>query len=233
MKKRSILMGVFTIAIAAVIGVGSTLAWFTDSTTASASVTMGTIKIQLNNVALVSKSGSTNKAIPGDQFTNNPTVTNTGKNDCYIRLKGTLTDADGKEVKIGSKTVKFEDLFFPNVIKFVGFKPVALWVPGTDGYIYYTPKVAAGGTTDALALAPNGCTFKIPEALQNEYQGKGLKVTITAEAVQSDNLPILTNWKNVSDITTGAAARTAVAGDTEKVEVITGWPSDVTPVTAG
>ena len=90
MKKKSILMAAIAVMLVAVLVVGGTLAYFTDTKSANNTFTMGNVAITLdetdvNNPEARTAKGNTYNVYPGQTVTKDPVVHNTGKNAAYIR----------------------------------------------------------------------------------------------------------------------------------------------------
>ena len=90
MKKKSILMAAIAVMLVAVLVVGGTLAYFTDTKSATNTFTMGNVKITLdetdvNNPEARTANGNTYNVYPGQTVKKDPIVHNTGKNAAYIR----------------------------------------------------------------------------------------------------------------------------------------------------
>lgn len=90
MKKKSILMAAIAVMLVAVLVVGGTLAYFTDTKSATNTFTMGNVAITLdetdvNNPDARTTKGNTYNVYPGQTVTKDPVVHNTGKNAAYIR----------------------------------------------------------------------------------------------------------------------------------------------------
>lgn len=91
MKKKSILMAAIAVMLVAVLVVGGTLAYFTDTKSAANTFTVGDVKIKLDESNVNDPNGdrvTSNEytdVFPGIQYKKDPVVTNTGKNDAYVR----------------------------------------------------------------------------------------------------------------------------------------------------
>ena len=90
MKKKSILMAAIAVMLVAVLVVGGTLAYFTDTKSANNTFTMGNVAITLdeadvNNPEARTANGNTYNVYPGQTVKKDPIVHNTGKNAAYIR----------------------------------------------------------------------------------------------------------------------------------------------------
>lgn len=96
MKKKSILMAAIAVMLVAVLVVGGTLAYFTDTKSADNTFTVGDVKIKLDESNVNDPNGdrvTSNEytdVFPGIQYKKDPIVTNTGKNDAYVRAVVTI-----------------------------------------------------------------------------------------------------------------------------------------------
>ena len=96
MKKKSILMAAIAVMLVAVLVVGGTLAYFTDTKSATNTFTVGDVKIKLDESNVNDPNGdrvTSNEytdVFPGIQYKKDPVVTNTGKNDAYVRAVVTI-----------------------------------------------------------------------------------------------------------------------------------------------
>ena len=96
MKKKSILMAAIAVMLVAVLVVGGTLAYFTDTKSATNTFTVGNVKIKLDESNVNDPNGdrvTSNEytgMLPGIQYKKDPVVTNTGKNGAYVRAVVTI-----------------------------------------------------------------------------------------------------------------------------------------------
>ena len=96
MKKKSILMAAIAVMLVAVLVVGGTLAYFTDTKSATNTFTVGDVKIKLDESNVNDSDGdrvTSNEytgVFPGIQYKKDPVVTNTGKNGAYVRAVVTI-----------------------------------------------------------------------------------------------------------------------------------------------
>ncbi|MEG0355205.1 MAG: SipW-dependent-type signal peptide-containing protein [Lachnospiraceae bacterium] len=182
MSKKKVAAMVVSLALVAVVGIGATLAYFTDKTDIKKNVvTMGNVDISLTEttVAADGKEGVTDvpnnglkfdNVMPGDVLSKKPVVTVAGTSeDAYVRVMIT------PQVSGNS----FTDA---QVMGFLNIDP-ADWVKGTDGYYYYQAKVTKGE-----ALAPVFTTVTIPADLGNKYAMGSFNISIQAEAIQAANV---------------------------------------------
>ena len=181
MKKKIIaLCLVVVLAVTAITGV--TLAYFTDTDDATNTFTVGNVSIDLtepNWDAAGSKDAP--EVYPGEALAKDPTVTNTGKNPCFVRIKVEGWDCLAPAGNITYRTDYAADTLGTD------------WVLHTDGYFYYTKVLAAGATTDALFDQ-----IVMPTNLTNGYDGS-YSLVVTAYAVQAQGAQ--PSWTAVQSMT--------------------------------
>lgn len=90
MTKKKILVLALTVAMAAILVVGGSLAYLTDTKTANNTFTMGDVKIKLDETNVNNPEGdrvtsNAYEVYPGAVVTKDPIVHNVGKNGAYIR----------------------------------------------------------------------------------------------------------------------------------------------------
>ncbi len=96
MKKKTILVAAIAVMLVAALVVGGTLAYFTDTKSATNTFTVGDVKIKLDESNVNDPDGvrvTSNEytgMLPGIQYEKDPIVTNTGKNDAYVRAVVTI-----------------------------------------------------------------------------------------------------------------------------------------------
>ena len=96
MKKKTILVAAIAVMLVAALVVGGTLAYFTDKDNATNTFTVGNVKIKLDESNVNDPNGdrvTSNEytgVLPGIQYKKDPVVTNTGKNDAYVRAVVTI-----------------------------------------------------------------------------------------------------------------------------------------------
>lgn len=147
---------------------GATVAYFTDTDAKDNTFTVGNVDITLTEPNWES-SGSVDASdvYPGEPLAKDPTVNNSGKNPCFVRIK--VKNLDQFDAK--------GDIIYRT--DYVNGKLGTDWVLHTDGYFYYTKVLAVGDTTDALfdqIVMPTGLTGN---------ETTTLPITVTAQAVQA------------------------------------------------
>ena len=198
MKKKAVL----ALAAAALVGtlaVGGTLAWFTDTETATNVVTTGNV-----DIAWVENNEKITETNPGVEFgdetpvTPNATlkkeayVTNEGKNAALIRAKVEVPDNAG--------------LVIVNYTKNSG------WVDGGDGWYYYLGIVEPGKTTKNLI---NSLTIN-PKATNSNADRQNVEVKLLADAMQADNTGVTADNISLDTVKAAFNGVEILSYDTEK-----------------
>ena len=184
MKKRMLAV-VLAVCALAVLAIGSTFAFFTSNDNAGNTFTMGNVKIELTETSTESEGVKTGEvaedgkgikysgAMPGDVFSKEPTVTNTGDNTAWIRVKIDVTTEDEAMVEnMNALKASIIDDMTANY----GWA-----VTNDDEYIYYTLPVISGEAVDLFK------TVTIPTSWGNEAANASFSIEISAQAVQYDN----------------------------------------------
>ncbi len=200
MKKKSIITMVAALALVGAIGVGSTLAYFTDSEDVSNLVTMGHVDITLYetdddettaDVLEITKDGlKFEDVMPGDTLDKDPSVkVNAGSADAYVRVKMNLVKAD-------DSTITDDDLYALRKAIKEDVETSGLWYYNPEGeYFYYKEKMT---TNSAPAVLFD--TVTIPASWGNNTANQSFTIEIKAEAIQADHFePVvedgfITSW---------------------------------------
>jgi len=188
--KRRVLGMALIVALVAIIAVGATLAYFTDTTQAVKNTfTMGDVDITLTEevdaIATQSADGYTYTGVmPGVEMVKKPIVTNVGPNEAWIRVNVTVTKAAAWKAALGEGA----DL----TTVFGGYVD-ADWTRAsikeegdTITYSYYL--------NDALAHGESAVLFDsvtVPATFDNDELEAiaGFEISITADAIQTAELP--------------------------------------------
>ena len=187
--KKKILALSMCIALAAIAIVGASLAYFTDTKTATNTFTMGNVKIELDETDI--------KNPEGDRVTSNdPIVHNTGKNGAYIRA--TVNVSNWMNL-VGAYYPDFKPTF-PNA----DYKAALNLLVGELGEGWSVVDVVAGdvftiGQFDAkFILKYDGVlatgadttamfqTVTIPAGIDNANADSFDEVKVVAQAIQAD-----------------------------------------------
>lgn len=201
MKKKSILMAAIAVMLVAVLVVGGTLAYFTDTKSATNTFTMGNVAITLdetdvNNPDARTTKGNTYNVYPGQTVTKDPVVHNTGKNAAYIRA--TVNVSDWMNL-VAAYYPDFKETF-PND----GYKAALNLLVGELGKGWSVVGVEAGdvfeiGQFDAKFIlkydgtlaagsetTPMFTQVMVPAGLDNANASTFSSVKVQAQAIQAD-----------------------------------------------
>lgn len=209
-KKAAILIS--SLAIIAVLVIGGTLAYFTDTDNAQNVFTLGKVTGEITeNTEAGTVDGhpvkpgtptedgiSYDKIVPGDWLSKEPVVSLTGTSeDAYVRVKLEVEEnvPQGQEAKLTDE--QKAALISEKCLNF-GVD----WTLGADGYIYYNNKLSLAGPQ---ATEPVFTLVKIPETWGNGTANVNFSIKITADLVQYDNFTPGTNaagkidsWGNIT-----------------------------------
>lgn len=174
MRRKSILSLVVAVALVAVIGVGATLAYFTDSAEEKNVITTGHVEIDLEEPIFHENTNGENKienVVPNKEIVKDPTViVKAGSEACYIRTKIEivgLEDLEGKNAELIDAITFSEG-----------------WVLSQDGYYYYQSPITKNAEQDQSIQFFEKVT--IPAGWGNEVADKTIEINVSAEAVQAD-----------------------------------------------
>lgn len=168
MSKRKILTLAMALSMIAILAVGATIAYFTDTDNATNTFTVGNVDITLTEPNWDAQgSEDAPEVYPGEALAKDPTVTNDGANPCFVRISVTGWDCLAPAGEITYRTDYVDGALGTD------------WVKHTDGYYYYHKVLAVGATTDALFDQ-----IVMPKDLTNGYDGS-YSIVVNAEAVQA------------------------------------------------
>ena len=199
--KKKITAIFLCVALVAIAVVGASLAYFTDTKSATNTFTMGNVKITLDETDVTNPTGDrvTSNAYdvyPGAVVTKDPIVHNTGKNAAYIRA--TVNVSDWMNL-VAAYYPDFKETF-PND----GYKAALNLLVGDLGegwsvvgveagdvftigqfdakfILKYEGTLAAGADTTAMFQ-----TVTIPAGIDNANAGSFDEVKVVAQAIQAD-----------------------------------------------
>lgn len=178
MKKRKVISLVAAVAVVAALGIGATLAYFTDQAEQTNVITMGHVDIDLEEPRFSEENedNTITNVVPNQEITKDPTVVVAADSEsAYLRVKlvfGGLTEDQIAELLPGMDI------------------NAAKWVLSTDGYYYYQSKITKAGAEQRV---PVFTTVHIPETWGNEVADTSFTINIKAEAIQADNFTPTTN----------------------------------------
>jgi predicted ribosomally synthesized peptide with SipW-like signal peptide len=171
-------------ALSALLLVGGTLAWFTDTEAATNTFEMGNVAIDLleNGSAIQGESEEFpngfaglqfNNLVPGDEVDKLVEVRNTGSVDAYVRIK--LTSNFDQDIATE------EDLDLLTLLD-LNTGTAGMWEKVGD-YFYYKGKLAPNALSDELLSE-----VSLPTSLGNEYANSSFSILIQVEAIQAEHI---------------------------------------------
>ncbi len=176
MNKKKLGTGLVALALVGVVGIGGSLAWFTDTENTTNTFTVNHVDIDLKED---SWDGQNKAFMPGDTISKDPVVTlSEGSSPAYVRIKGVklvVTPADGRR----PEKVEYDIDEIADINEG--------WVKGTDGnYYYQSPLSNAEGGQKATSALFDEITLPGAE-WDNDYVGATINIEIVADAIQSEN----------------------------------------------
>ena len=198
MKKKVVVIALAA-AVVATISLGGTLAYFTDTDEQKSEIVAGKVDIDItekttdesakiikrkNNLV---KSIIYNDILPGDEISKEPLViVKSDSEDVYIRAKISIEG-------VGEDFSK-EDGLKDELDKIKLNTEESGWTLSSDGYYYYNDIVESNENKNVNV--PVFTKTFIPCEWDEKEVGKSFKVTIQAEAVQSETFEPVVNSEN-------------------------------------
>lgn len=188
MKNKKLLTAAASVALVAVVGVGATLAYFTDSEEQTNVVNMGHVDIDLtetsnsDNAVMIEDGIQFYDVMPGDIISKIPTITVAeGSQSAYVRMKMTISAPEDSEIT-QDDIYLLEGRLRSEITDNTG------WYYSTeDGYYYYNAGLQAGQHVDFFD------TVTIPAEWTNNTADETFTIELQAEAIQQDNVTVETN----------------------------------------
>lgn len=190
--KKKITAIFLCVALVAIAIVGASLAYFTDTKTATNTFTMGDVKITLDETSVANPTGprvasNTYNTYPGAVVVKDPIVHNTGSNAAYIRAKVEVKDWATNCTKYptnaaGEMAMKdtLNNLLTTGLASDWSVVDIATNGNDVTFVLKYDGVLAAGANTTAMFQQ-----VKVPTGLENGNKFGDIKVT--AEAIQTDS----------------------------------------------
>ena len=189
MKKQNLKRIGLILSLAAVISVGGSLAYFTDTDTKTNVLTLGKVDGELvettteTNTSTSSDGGIiyNDPVMPGDVLSKQPDLVLTeDSEDAYARVSIAIsgTNSDGTALSAGQQA-ELEKVTL-DINNDEG------WYKGTDGYYYYNTKL----TNDTLATRTTAKVFNhvyIPGSWDNDMRNVTVSIKIVGQMIQADN----------------------------------------------
>lgn len=185
--KRKLTLIAATVALGALLVTGATLAWFTNTDTATNVVTVGNVDIEIDETTKdTNVSRDENGSItwndlmtPGQVLSKQPKIGNTGDNTAWVRASVNIEYYKGDE-----KINKPEGVEEPTIEYNVGTDEDKWTVDGE--YYYFNSALAKGEYTSNLfeeVVIPTTWTNQGEKSMA----GVTIKVVVNADAIQYDN----------------------------------------------
>ena len=184
MNKKRLTGGVVALGLAALVAVGGSLAWFTDTESKTNTVTTGKVDITLTEKGPDGDAPNGIKyenIMPGDTLLKEVTITNVGE-DAYVRLKVTVTglsQEQAKELVFAKGANEFTLDFDANGVAYIN-APKAL-EKATGTFVPFEKVV-------------------VPTTWTNEMSTKTFTIDVEAQAIQLANNPDGFTGVNEADI---------------------------------
>ena len=199
MKKRNLLISILSLALVCIIGVGATLAYFTDKTeTKTNTFTTGNVGISL--IDETNPEDGEIAGVPGDVLSKIVGVnTDADSADAYVAVRVAVTDVvapNAVSIKNEEIAAQISDIIASRV-------DADLWASkdmGNGDVVYYFKSVVPADTKN-LVLFNN---IPIPGSeWNNEYAELSFNVRVQAAAIQADNtdldLFMGMDWENLTN----------------------------------
>lgn len=182
MKNKKMMAVLASAGLVLCLGIGLTLAYFTDSQEQVNVITMGSVDIDLSEpiFSANNQNNTINNVQPNQEIAKDPTITlGTDSQNAYVRAIVTITDVDGKDPLTA---IQKEELMNSIIAKSInGTK----WNKSGD-YFYYNTVLSTTDTTAVLFEK-----VFIPETWgstgNDSIANKGFNIVVKAEAIQADN----------------------------------------------
>jgi len=191
MNKKKAFTMTAAVALVGAMGVGATLAYFTDTEDATNVVTMGNVNIKLeesDGTKITSDGLTFEDVLPGQTVTKEPMISLDGTSqDAYIRVKMDITMDDATEEQLGH----LEDLeeTLTQQIEWTTDNAKTRWLYNeADGYFYYNTKLVKTSDVEDEVTAVLFENVTIPTSWDNSMADTTFNIELTAEAIQADYL---------------------------------------------
>ena len=171
MNKKKLLTMVLALVLIGAVGVGATLAYFTDNDSATNVVTMGHVDVELTEPSFDTEDGEADNTIsdvtPGQVIAKDPTITLDAESlDAYVRVKLTVEGLDDNAAAAVLGALDIQEG----------------WTLVGD-YYYYADKLTQENKSATLFTK-----VTIPYEWNNDYAEAEFTIDVAVEAIQADNL---------------------------------------------
>lgn len=190
MKNKKLGTLIASLALVAALGVGATLAYFTDSDTALNTITMGNVDIDLEEPEFDPDGdgeGEIDDVKPGQEIVKDPTITVKADSEAaYLRALITYEGLTAEQAEQLETNIDIQDG----------------WIKSSDGYYYFQNVVNKSDVDQKIVFFDK---VTIPTVWGNEMAEKTFKIDVQAEAIQADNFTpetddngVINGWNDVT-----------------------------------
>lgn len=196
MKNKKLIIALASVAMIAVVAIGGTLAYFTDSDSVEDNVELGRVQVSItektnDDTAVLTKNEDGTVSgieysdiMPGDVISKEPVII-VGENSssAYIRAKIEIKGVDGAYSQEDGLEDHLKDVTFNT--------SECDWILGEDGYYYYQKPVQA---LDEISVFTE--TY-IPTSWGAEIKNKSFEISIYGEAIQEAYMELVKDGDSI------------------------------------
>lgn len=208
MKKSNLKRIALVVSLAAVIGVGGSLAYFTDTDTKTNVMTLGKVEGELTETTTTDNTTTTDTGItyndpvrPGDVLSKQPKVVlASDSEDAYARVSIVITGMNSDGTDLSAKQAEELKAIELDINNAEG------WYKGSDAYYYYNNKLTAD--TEATRTTTNVFNHVyIPKTWGNEMSNITVSIKVVGQLIQADNFDSqlqyteghISSWGTITD----------------------------------
>ncbi|MCI7261671.1 MAG: SipW-dependent-type signal peptide-containing protein [Clostridiaceae bacterium] len=198
--KKKVALTAAAVALVGTLAVGGTLAWFTDTETATNVVTMGEVDIRLSEDGgkdgIIGNNGlEYDNVMPGDEFQKTVTIENL-EQAAWVKATISVTGFENVNTQNSEKIEFFKYNKDENGEIIIGddgkpsvTKVDVTWVGNTANGVVGPWKMEAYDAKDYILFD----YIKVPESWGNEFTNASFNIAVSVEAVQFENNEDATN----------------------------------------
>lgn len=190
MNRKKVATLMVSLGLLSVVGVGATLAYFTDNAEQENIITMGHVDIDLTEESNgeegkegtpIENGLSFENIMPGDVVSKIPTITVDGNSQsAYVRMNMIIS--------AGDSSITQEDISeLENTLRAEITNGTGWYYSAEDEYYYYNTALQAGEGIEFFD------TVTIPATWENNTADQGFTITLQAEAIQEENVTVETD----------------------------------------
>lgn len=179
MNKKKLSTGLAALALVGLVGIGGSLAWFTDTENATNEMELKYVNIDLIEDNWIE---GNNTALPGDTLTKDPRVVLVGDSvDAWVRIRPISVEVDFDKDGTPEETIPLNTT---EKLSEFGIQLNNEWTLDEDtGYFYYNIPL----TTSVPSTTVLFNSITIPSNWGNQYINAKVTIDIQADAIQKQN----------------------------------------------